>query len=355
MSPTCEFTNVDFEIKTQIIQACASQRLRRRALREPDISLADLLLYGQTLERSEQEAQSMERSSELPSADDVVNRAKTFSLQSKSHASKSHQKYSSQKLKNLRANPQKVASTSKTCFSCGHPYPHQNKCPAKNASCNRCHKVGHFARCCRTKSKQGANIKQSTKGVRPSKRTVCELDFDDNDVSSDVEVSECSDTSSESVWVLNFQQLGNETQEPNVITEPEITEISPNSSTRPDPGLSVPRVGKRPVVSNVNSFSKTRQPIVKIKIHNVNLQVLIDTGSSLNVIDKLTFDRLKCKDIVLMKSADRKILPYEGGDPITPSSKFETVVESKRKCTVATFYVVGTNTGAAVTLHFSTP
>ena len=159
-----------------------------------------------------------------------------------------------------------------------------------------------FVRCCRTKSKQAANIKQSTKGARPSKRTICELDFDDNDVSSDAEVSECSDTSSESVWVLNFQQLGNETQQSNVITEPEIIEISTNSSTRPAPGLSVPQVGKRPVVSNVNSFSKTKQPIVKIKIHNVNLQVLIDTGSSLNVIDKLTFDRLKCKDIVLMKS-----------------------------------------------------
>ena len=136
LSATCKFKNVDFEIKTQIIQACTSQRLRRRALREPDISLADLLLYGRTLERSEQEAQSMERSSELPSADDVVNSVKTFSLQSKSHASKSRQKYSSQKPKNLRANPQKVASTSKTCFSCGHPYPHQNRCPANNASCN---------------------------------------------------------------------------------------------------------------------------------------------------------------------------------------------------------------------------
>ena len=96
MSATCEFTNVDFEIKTQIIQACTSQRLRLRTLREPEISLADLLLYGRTLERSEQEEQSMERSSELPSADDVVNRVKTLRLQFKSHASKSRRKHSSQ-------------------------------------------------------------------------------------------------------------------------------------------------------------------------------------------------------------------------------------------------------------------
>ena len=286
----------------------------------------------------------MERSSELPSADDIVNHVKTSSLQSESHTSRSHQKYSSQKPKNLRANPQKVASTSKTCFSCGYPYPHQNRCPAKNTSCNQCHRVSHFARCCRTKSKQRANSKQSTKGAKPSKTTVCELDFDDNDVSSDAEASECFDTSSESVWVLNFQQFGNVTQEPNLITEPEIVEISPNSSTRPAPGLSVPWVGKKPVVSNVNSFSKTKQPIVKIKIHNVKLQVLIDTGSSLNIIDKLTFDRLKCKDIILMKS-DCKILPYGGGDRITSIGKFETVVESKQKCTVTTFYVVGSNTG----------
>ena len=102
--------------------------------------------------------------------------------------------------------------------------------------------------------------------------------------------------------MLNIQQIENVSQEPDVVTEPEIVEISLNSSARPAPGLSVPQIGKGLVVSisNVNSFfSKTRQPIVEIKIHNVRLQVLIYTclvPCCLNVLDKGTFEKLCRKD-----------------------------------------------------------
>lgn len=39
----CKFADIDAEIKTQIMQSCASSRLRRKALREPDLTLALLL------------------------------------------------------------------------------------------------------------------------------------------------------------------------------------------------------------------------------------------------------------------------------------------------------------------------
>ena len=59
LAKTCEFTDVEREIKTQIIQGCLSQRLRRRALRET-ISLTQLLDYGRWLETSETQARGTE-------------------------------------------------------------------------------------------------------------------------------------------------------------------------------------------------------------------------------------------------------------------------------------------------------
>ena len=59
----CEYTDVDREIKTRIIQSCRSTRLRRRALRE-DMTLTELLAIGRALETSEAQAANIEKSAE---------------------------------------------------------------------------------------------------------------------------------------------------------------------------------------------------------------------------------------------------------------------------------------------------
>ena len=43
LSKNCKFANIDSEILTQVIQNCKSNRLRRRALREPDKTLDDMV------------------------------------------------------------------------------------------------------------------------------------------------------------------------------------------------------------------------------------------------------------------------------------------------------------------------
>lgn len=61
MAKNCEFADFDAEIKTQIIQSCASSRLRRKTLREPDLTLVLLLDHGRTLELSEMQASGIEK------------------------------------------------------------------------------------------------------------------------------------------------------------------------------------------------------------------------------------------------------------------------------------------------------
>ena len=53
---TCEFTNVDREIKSQIIQHCISTMLRRNALSDTNLSLSDLLHFGKSMELTDSQA-----------------------------------------------------------------------------------------------------------------------------------------------------------------------------------------------------------------------------------------------------------------------------------------------------------
>ena len=56
LAATCEFNDIDKEVKSQIIQSCTSQRLRRKALRDSTMTFEALLAEARALEVSEQQA-----------------------------------------------------------------------------------------------------------------------------------------------------------------------------------------------------------------------------------------------------------------------------------------------------------
>lgn len=141
LAKTCEFQNVDSEILSQVIQNCRSNRLRRRALREPDKTLNDILTLGRTLELSDAQATEMERQS----------------IKKITAARKSKQT-------NIRQTPRPPAhtqrqSSSNKCRNCGGEFLHRKgPCPAKGKICNACNKPNHYAKVCR--GKQGKQRSQ---------------------------------------------------------------------------------------------------------------------------------------------------------------------------------------------------
>ena len=60
LAVTCEFADEKREIKTQIIQNCSSNKLRREALSTPDITLKTLLETGWTMEPADHQAIGIE-------------------------------------------------------------------------------------------------------------------------------------------------------------------------------------------------------------------------------------------------------------------------------------------------------
>ena len=107
LSATCEFDDVDKEIKSQIILSCSSQRYRRKALRDTTMTLETLLNEARDLEISETQAKDIE------SSGNVANAVLPTPSQPK-----------------------------KNCFNCGGIWPHDSKtdCSARNRSCSGCHK-----------------------------------------------------------------------------------------------------------------------------------------------------------------------------------------------------------------------
>ena len=70
LAKSCSFDNEDREIANQIIFACQSQALRRRALRE-DMPLQDLVSAARSLEISECQAMAVEHSHDTASAHSI--------------------------------------------------------------------------------------------------------------------------------------------------------------------------------------------------------------------------------------------------------------------------------------------
>lgn len=141
MAATCEFNDVHKEIKSQIIQLCTSQRLRRKALRDSTMTLEALLAEARALEVSEQQTTDIES----PGRANAV-----FPQKSKT--------------------PDKTAH----CFNCGGSWPHNAKagCPAQNRKCNSCKKYAHYAQYCRGSQKGQPPVKGGTprKGNRKQRR-----------------------------------------------------------------------------------------------------------------------------------------------------------------------------------------
>ena len=128
LASSCEFASVDKEIKTKMILSCSSSRLRRRALREPTITLKGLLDLGRAMELSETQASGIESQSSTPF--DEVNYTRA----------------------SQRSPPREPISRSSTCGHCGNAHTQgQLSCPARGAECRACGKLNHFARVCRSK------------------------------------------------------------------------------------------------------------------------------------------------------------------------------------------------------------
>ena len=266
----CNFPDVDFEIKMQIVCNGTSSRLRKKALKEPDYSLKGMLIDGRKSETSNAQASGMEEN-----------------------------------FKELQVNQlEQKPATSSTCYNCGFAYPHSKPCPAANSTCNSCGIRGHFSRVCRkTKQRRFSKLNESTSDDRTSRHRQREP------------------------YKRQPRQTKDEDRARTIIKQ---SYTSTESSSDEDYAYVV---------------AKKQNPKIKtsVRVNSVNVDFIVDTGATVDVIDSQTYDRLK-SNVTLSRSTTR-IFAYGSDKPLPLKGQFQALFESKTRYTVSQIYVVEGSAG----------
>ena len=135
----CEFADLDFEIKMQIVTNGTSSRLRKKAVQDPTYTLTNMLIDGRKYETSSAQTDGIEEQFKTKPKENI--------------------------------NTTTMTSTKKKCYYCGFDYPHENRpCPAKNSVCNFCGVKGHFAKVRRSRENKEQQKDQKKGFSSPDKR-----------------------------------------------------------------------------------------------------------------------------------------------------------------------------------------
>lgn len=230
----CEFTNVDKEIKSQIILKCSSSC--KMALRDATMTLQQLLDAGRAQETADKQAAGIEEIHAKSS-----NSFKGHAI-NKTILNRDKQRHF--KTKNIE---------SLTCNNCGGHFPHdggQKNCPAKGKTCKGCGKLNHFQKCCRSTS-------YTTNFPNPAKP--------------------------------KFQKLKQKVN--TVHTDDIASKTHPETSTSSDEDYLY-------VIHTVQHSQQ--QPQSQVEIAGVPVKVVIDSGTSVNIVDDTAYQN-KTKDRIKKK------------------------------------------------------
>lgn len=255
LAATCEFASIEREIKSQIILSCTSTHLRRRALRNADMTLKELLDTGRAMEFSELHAKSIEETKQqfqnaMP-VNSIQHNKRQFTREAYTNRAPDNNK----------------------CNNCGGNYPHrggQAFCPAKGKTCRACGKLNHFEKCCRSKLHLPTT---RNPGKQHIKSKVHEVHVSDDSSSKTDRRSSSDDECLYTVYTIN-----------------------------------------------------PKQPLTKIIVENTAIDVIVDSGASVNIMDETAYTKLQ--DKVQLQRANIKICTYGSRTALPLLRKINTTLPS---------------------------
>ena len=300
----CEFSDSEHEIKIQLVEACLSSRVRRKAIQE-DLTLADTLAYARTLEITDKAVKALEADNgNLCVSSNSVNLV--YNQQGNSGAQSPSTRENSDHAKGVRQERthEQQQSGKKVCYNCGDNYyaGHLSECRAKGKSCFACGKQNHFASMCR--SSRGRNTSS-----KPSEK---KGDFNIRSVTDKAEKSESSDEDSY------------------VFTVP-------------------------PPVEKKGTETASKVKTIPVVVEKTNIRMIVDTGATINILDTKAFNEIKKKNPSLhLQHSTHKIYAYMQSQPLPVLGKFEGLIESKQKMAVTVFHVVNGDGGSLLSYSTAT-
>ena len=284
LAATCEYgAEKDNQIRDQLISACSSNRFRKRLLEKDNLTLTVALQLGQLLENVDHQNTEMVRSAgkgKIPDTSCIKSDDEYLNFLAWKK-SRPHGK---------TVSPNFSSSSGQSCSRCGAKG-HQGKdCKrTKDATCHKCGKKGHWKTVCFSQNKQV--------GGSPSKSSRNKSKF----------------KGGKSTPVYNMRD-------------------GPSSSD--DDDIYVFHLGD----------PKVPHELFPVRCGNNHIDLLIDSGSKLNILDENDFNKLHPKPPLL--NSETRIYAYDSRKPLEVMGTFKTVIGALDNNASAKFYVVKGNGGS---------
>ena len=262
LGSTCGFTDLNIELRQQIVSKCYSSALRKKGLAE-NLDLQTLLGYGRSFELADLKCRELEAEREQSQQ---INKVHELKPTSESHRGEVN------------------------CKFCGRPHKFgKDSCPAYGKECSACKRMNHFAAVCAQK-RISPQSNEYTNGHQQKKNSASK--------------GYC-------------RALAEESNE-NPIREHPVSEVN-----RRSPGYE----GKVEFQFSLDDKSRAL-PYTLVRFENFhNLQpidMLIDTGSSINVIDEDTYNKLQPPPLLTQKNI--AVFGFQCSNPINLLGKFTCLI-----------------------------
>lgn len=140
LAADCQFENFsDQLVRDQFICHCSDKMIKQKLLSMGDPSLEETIRMAKSIETSLISARELEsKSSDVVAAVKVKSKVHEFKHETKPRCTST-------------SSPGVPFSRTDVCYRCGNrPHPNRSRCPALYVTCNKCGKVGHFARICQS-------------------------------------------------------------------------------------------------------------------------------------------------------------------------------------------------------------
>ena len=158
LSKDCNFKAVTAEkcgqeaIRDAFITGLRSPNIRQRLLESDNLSLDEVVKIARSLDMAQRNADMYCPPTATTSFSCAAANTRTAVDSINLQNTPSNEKETLERT----ASPDNIVATAdrRKCFFCGQSFHRRENCPAKNSSCNFCHKVGHFAKVCKSKRRK---------------------------------------------------------------------------------------------------------------------------------------------------------------------------------------------------------
>ena len=315
----CEYgASIEDHIRDQVIATCQSSKLRKKFLTEPDLTLDKLVKIGQLDASATHQNQQIDNN-QVPATSENVNKLRMTPSNNRgrgrhrgtAHHFNRNNSYSNNQHRNRDPthgnnhqyrNPSHHQPVKIMCGRCGATGHRGDECRrSRDKTCESCGKVGHFKRMCKTNQSQ----QQHQFSQKPRYQ------------------SSYSNSHKEHIRQIE--------QEPTTTPSRDQDEDSDEFAD-----VYIYKLGKS-------------MPTTKVTINNCDVDILIDSGATTNIIDEPTFDQISPTPTLTESKVN--IYPYKADSPLKTLGEFTATVTANNKSSSVKFTLVTGNAGSLLSRY----